>query len=81
MAVPPALPGDVAAAHRVEAGEEVLEGAGPDVVETGPAVGRRRPLVEHPLRGALPAPQALGEQVALPPPLEDALLEGDEVHR
>src|SRR5581483_9437232 len=81
VAVPAALAGDVAAPHRVEAGKEVLERPGPDVVEARPAVGRRRPLVEDPLRGACPAPEALGEDVPLPPALENALLEGDEVHR
>ena len=80
VAVPPTLTGDVAAPHGVEAGEEVLERPGPDVVEPGPAVGRGRPLVEHPLGRTLPPPETLGEHVALPPPLQHPLLEGDEVH-
>ena len=62
-------------------GKRSLNEPGPDVVEAGPAVGGGRALVEDPLGRALAAPEALREHVVLPPPLEDALLEGDEVHR
>ena len=48
VAVPAALAGHLAAAHGLEAGVEVLEHPGPDVVQAGPAVGGGRALVEDP---------------------------------
>ena len=48
VAVPAGLAGDVVALHGLEAGEEVLEDAGLDVVHAGHAVGGRRALVEDP---------------------------------
>ena len=68
VAVPAALAGDVLAAHRVEAGIEVLEEPGPHVVDAGPAVGGGRALVEDPLGRALAAAQALAEHVVVAPP-------------
>ena len=60
-------------------GVEVLERPGPDVVQTGPAVRGRRPLVEHPLGCALAAAQALGEHVVVGPALLHPGFELDEV--
>ena len=64
VAVPAGLAGHVVAAHGAEAGEDVLEDAGLDVVGAGHAVGGRRALVEHPLGAALGLLQALGEDLA-----------------
>ncbi|CAM5252016.1 hypothetical protein SXANM310S_03927 [Streptomyces xanthochromogenes] len=50
MAVPAGLAGHVVALHRAEAGEDVLEDAGLDVVGAGDPRGGGRALVEDPLR-------------------------------
>ncbi len=75
MRVPAAAALDVVAAHRAEAGEDVLEGAAQDVVHAGRAVRRRRPLPEDPGLGPLTPPHGLAKHVALTPALEDLLLE------
>src|SRR6185503_14553339 len=54
---------------------DVLEDPREDVMGTGPAVGRRRPLVEAPERRALAVRQRAREDLALAPALQDALLE------
>ena len=79
MAVPAALAVDVVAAHRLEAGEDVLEHAREHVVGARQAVGGRRPLVEDPRLGALAAAHRLVEDVAVAPALEHLLLERGEV--
>src|SRR5690606_30826260 len=79
VAVPAALAGHVAPPHRLEAGEDVLEDAGPHVVEAGPAVGGRGPLVEDPGLRALAEAGRLLDDAALPPAGEDAVLEGRQV--
>ncbi len=61
MAVPSALAGDVVAAHRLEAGIEVLEHAGPDVMQarvahSPSAAPRRRSRARHPC-GAVWSPR------------------------
>ena len=66
VAVPAGLAGDVVAAHRPEAGEDVLEDAGLDVVGAGHAVGGRRALVEDPLGPALGLLEGAGEDLAAP---------------
>ena len=75
VAVPAALALDVVAAHRLVARVDVLEDPREHVVGARAAVGGRRPLVEHPLRAALPAAQRLVEDVALAPALQHLLLE------
>jgi hypothetical protein len=80
VAVPAALALDVAPAHRLVAGEDVLEHAREHVVGAGAPVGGRRALVEHERLGALAAAQRLREDVALTPSLQHLLLhrgEGD----
>ena len=67
VAVPAALAGDVVAPHRLEAGIEILEHSGPDVVQAGPAVRRGRPLVEDPRLGPLAETLGLLDDVASPP--------------
>jgi hypothetical protein len=62
-------------AHRLVARIKVLEGAGQDVMNAGPAVGRRRSLVEHELRPRAPFRHDLAEDVLAAPEIEDALLE------
>ncbi len=47
VAIPPRLPADVAAAHRVVAGEQVLLEPGEEVPDVGIAVGRGGAFVEH----------------------------------
>ena len=81
VAVPAALALDVVAAHRLVAGEDVLEHAREHVVGAGAAVGGRRALVEDELLGALAAAHRLAEDVALAPALEHLLLERGEVGR
>ena len=81
VAVPAALAGHVLAPHRVEAGIEVLEEAGPHMVDPGSAVRGGRTLVEHPFRGARPAAQRLAEHVLLAPTRQHRLFERDEVER
>ena len=54
VGVPPGLAGDGKPPHGAVAAEEVLVDAGPHVVESGPAVGRGRALVEDPRLGAGP---------------------------
>jgi hypothetical protein len=79
VAVPAGAPGHVPALHGLEAGEDVLERAGLDVVRAGTAVGRGRPLVEVPLRLARRTLQRAGEDlVGLPPP-QDLLFQSGQV--
>ena len=81
VAVPAALAGDVAPAHGVEPGVDVLEEAGPHVVDARAPVGGGRAFVEHPLGCALAPAQALGEDVVGVPARQDRVFEGDEVQR
>src|SRR5262249_30680014 len=76
---PAALAGHGPAAHGLEAGVEVLEHPGPDVVEAGPAVGGRRALVEDPRLAVLAPGLRLRGHVVLGPAREDALLPRDQV--
>ncbi len=80
VAVPAGLPLHAHAAHRLVAGEDVLEHAGLDVVRAGLAVGGRRTLVERPGLGALALRHRGGEGVLGGPEVEDLVLEGGEVH-
>src|SRR3954462_3818260 len=77
-AAPAGPPRDVPALHRLEAGEDVLEGPGLDVVGARPAVGGGRPLVEDPLRLAGGGLQGPGEDLVGLPPLQDLLFEGGQ---
>ncbi len=79
VAVPAALAGDVATPHGLEPRVDVLEEAGPHVMDARPAVGGRRALVEHPLGCTLAPPEALREHVVGVPPGEHGLLEVHEV--
>ncbi len=81
VAVPTGFAGDVATAHRVVAGVEVFEQAGPHVVDPGPSVRGGRALVEHPLGCSLPPAQALREHVVARPALENDRFEGGQVER
>jgi hypothetical protein len=81
VAVPPPLARNVAPPHGVEARIEILEGAGPDVMDAGLPVGGGRSLVEHPLRRALASTKALVEDVLLSPACEGTRLELDEVEK
>ena len=79
VAVPAALAGHLAAAHGLEAGVDVLEHPGPDVVQAGPAVGGGRALVEDP--GLVPGAQRPGggDDVVVTPAVEHPLFEGGQV--
>ena len=77
--VPAGLARHAVAAHGLVAREEVLEDARDDVVRARPAVGRRRPLVEHEDRGVLAALEALVEDVVGLPEREDARVQRREV--
>ena len=65
----------VVAAHGLVAGEQVLEGAGEDVVEARPAVRGRRPLVPDVEGSAFGLALAGLEHLLGAPPLEDLLLD------
>ncbi len=65
--VPAGLARHAVAAHRLVAREEVLEDARDDVVRAGPAVGRRRPLVEDEEGRVVTALEALLEDAVLLP--------------
>ena len=65
----------VVAAHRLVAGEHVLEGAGEDMVDPRAAVRRRRALVPDVEGPALGLPLAVLEHVLGAPPLEDLFLD------
>jgi hypothetical protein len=58
MTVPPALPGNISATHGLEPRIDVFENSGPDVVETGSAVGGGGALIEDP--GLATSPESPG---------------------
>ena len=78
VGVPARLAGHAVAAHRLVAREQVLDDAGHDVVDAGPPVRRRRPLVEHEQVAFGALRDAAAEDVALAPEVEDAGLERGE---
>ena len=80
VAVPAGATRDAVAPHRLEPREEVLERPGLDVVGAGPAVGRRRPLVEDPRLTARGALEAATEHVAVGPAGQHLALDGGQVH-
>src|ERR1700734_2044781 len=76
----PARPaGHVRAGHGAEAAEEVLVDAGPDVMQAGHAVGRRRALVKDPGRCTHALLDGALEDAVRRPAGQFVLLEGDEV--
>ena len=78
--VPAGLAGHAVAPHRLVAREQVLDHAGHDVVHAGPAVRRRRALVEDEEVVLGPLLDAAPEDVVLAPEREDAGLEFGEAH-
>jgi hypothetical protein len=58
VTVPPALPGNISATHGLESWVDVFKDSGPDMVETGPAVGGWGALVEDP--GLASSPESAG---------------------
>ncbi len=80
VAVPTGLAVDAVAAHRLVAGEKVLEDTGLDVVRAGHAVGRRGAFVEGPGVGVLGAFNGLLEGLLFIPQLEHCMLERGEIH-
>lgn len=79
VAVPAGLAADVVALHGPEAGEDVLEDPGLDVVGAGHAVGGGRALVEDPLGASLGLFEALGEDLAVAPEIEHGVLQRGQV--
>ena len=73
--VPAALPRRAVAAHRLVAGDQVLEDAREDVVDAGRAVRRRRALVEREEAVGRAFLDAAFEDALLAPELEDLLFE------
>ena len=70
VGVPTRLAGTVISLHVLEAGEDVLERARKDMVDAGPAVGGRRPLVPDIQRAAFALFLGRVEYVMLAPQLE-----------
>lgn len=79
VAVPAGLAGDVVAAHGAEAGEDVLEDPGLDVVGAGHAVRGRRALVEDPLGTPPGLLQGASEDLVLAPEVEHGVLQRGQV--
>ena len=79
VGVPARSAGHVRPAHGAEAAEEILVDAGPDVVQAGHAVGRRRALVEDPRLGPRALLDGALEDAVRRPAGQFVLLEGDEV--
>ena len=79
LAVPAGLAVDPEALHRLEAGEQVLEDAGLDVVGARLAVRRRRTLEERPRLVPPGLRQRRGEDVVLAPEPKDLVLELGQV--
>ena len=79
VCIPPGLAVDAEPLHRLVAAEEVLDRPRHHVVDARLAVGRRRALVEHEVRGALAELQALSEHVVRVPPPEGLFLGGGVV--
>ncbi len=79
VTVPTGAARDVEAAHRAEAGEEVLEHARLDVMGARPAVGGRGTLVEDPLRAVGGRVQGALEDLQVLPALEHVAFEGGQV--
>src|SRR5690606_6897283 len=79
--VPPRDPGDVAAAHRLVAADQILDRAADHVVDPGPAVRRRRTLVEDERLRARSRLERAPEQILFAPRLEDLLLQPDRTLR
>ena len=75
VTVPTRLARDAVAAHRAVAGIDVLEHTGEDVAGVGPAIGRRRALVEAPDLGAGAIGERALEDVGVAPALQDPLLQ------
>jgi hypothetical protein len=79
VGVPAGFARDTEAAHRLVAGEEILDDAREDVAVVGQAVGGGRALVEDEGGGGVPAFERLLEDSALLPEGEDAALVSGEV--
>ena len=73
--VPAALPRRTVAAHRLVAGDQILEDAREDVVDAGRAVRRRRALVEREEAVGRAFLDAAFEDALLAPELEDLVFE------
>ena len=79
VCVPAALARDVEPAHGLVAREDVLERARQYVVDAGPAIGRRRTLVEHVARARRGLLLRLAEHVGRLPKAQDVLLHRGQV--
>jgi len=78
--VPPALAQDIVTAHRLVAWEDVLEDARQHMMDARPAVGRRRPLVEHIARPIGRLRHRFAEHVRLFPKAENTLLHRGQIY-
>ena len=79
VGVPSGPAGNGIAPHGAVAAEQVLVDPGPHVVESGPPVGRRRTLVEHPGLGPRPELDGTLEDAVLGPSDQLVGLEGGEI--
>ena len=79
VAVPPGLPVDAEALHRLETREHVLESARLDVVGARHAVGGGRALVERPTGAVGGLRQRLAESVVVAPEREHVVLQRRQV--
>src|SRR5687768_4441210 len=73
--VPAGTPCDVKSLHRAMAGEQVLDGPGENVMNTGASVGRRRSLEKDERRLPLGGAQGTGKEIVALPALQDLLLQ------
>ena len=80
VGVPAALARDVVAAHGLVAREDILERPRQHMVDAGPAVRGRRPLVEDVARPGRGLPLRLAEHVGLFPETEHVLLHRGQVN-
>ena len=79
VGVPAGPAGNRVAPHGPIAAEQVLVDPGPDMVEAGPTVGRRRPFVEHPGLRTVPQLDGALEDAVLGPSGELVDLQGGEI--
>ena len=80
VGVPAALAQHLVALHRLVPAHHILEDSGQHMMNTGAAVGGRRPVVEHESRRAFPLRSGAPENVALLPVFQNTGIKLRETH-